>query len=347
MESCNILLQSDALQFGLKENSSCTNAIYILRTVVEYYWNNNCTVNTCALDISKTLDRVDQYALLNLRIDRGILKCIISLMFDWFKKSTAMVRWGNSLSKKFSINAGVRQCGLLSPIFFAIYVDILVQKLKQTGVGCNINDQFFGCLFYADDIILLAHTLRGMQKMLDICSEFAIEFDIKFNATKPIALRFWKRFNMPRMSLILSGAKLNFVQSVKYLGIYMCAGQSFKCSIEQAKAKFYRSFNYLLYKNKHALSELVSVNLMKSDSIPLLVYGTEALNRSKSDLSKLGKCMNVAVMKIFGTQDTNNIAFVRHIFNLLKLSEIIRTRKCNFLSRLLSTGLYNDLFVNG
>ena len=68
---------------------------------------NDYTVYTCALDISKAFDRVDQYALLNLMIDRGIPKCIISLMLDCFKKSTAMVRWGNSLSKKFSINASV------------------------------------------------------------------------------------------------------------------------------------------------------------------------------------------------------------------------------------------------
>ena len=111
-------------------------------------------------------------------------------MLDWFKKSTAIIRWGNSLCKKFSINASVRQGGLSSPVFIAIYVDTLIQKLKQTGVGYNINGQFFGCLFYADDIILLAHTLRGMQKMLDICSEFALECDTKFNATKSIALRF-------------------------------------------------------------------------------------------------------------------------------------------------------------
>ena len=84
MESCNTLLHSDALQFGFKENSSFTNAMYIVCTVVEYYCYNDCTVNTCALDISKAFDRVDQYALLNLMIDRGIQKCIISLMLDWF-----------------------------------------------------------------------------------------------------------------------------------------------------------------------------------------------------------------------------------------------------------------------
>ena len=52
-----------------------------------------------------------------------------------------------SLSKKFSINASVRQGGLLSPVFIAIYVDTLIQNLKQTDVGYNINGQFFGCFF--------------------------------------------------------------------------------------------------------------------------------------------------------------------------------------------------------
>ena len=51
--------------------------------------------------------------------------------------------------------------------------------------------------------------------MQDICSEFALEFDVEVNATKLVVLRFRFRINMPCMSLILSGAKLNFVQSVK------------------------------------------------------------------------------------------------------------------------------------
>ena len=50
--------------------------------------------------------------------------------------------------------------------------------------------------------------------MQDICSEFALEFDVEVT-TKLVVLRFGFRINMPCMSIILSGAKLNFVQSVK------------------------------------------------------------------------------------------------------------------------------------
>ena len=118
----------------------------------------------------------------------------------------------------------------------------------------------------------------------------------------------------------------------------MYADKSFECSIEQATAKFYRFFNCLLNRSKHALSEPVNVNLMKAYSIPLFVYGTDVLILSKSDLSNLDNCIKVAVMNFFLIQDTNYVACVRHICDLPKLSKVIRTRKCNFLSRLWSTG---------
>ena len=35
---------------------------------------------------------------------------------------------------------------------------------------------------YADDILLLASTVRAMRKLLSLCEEFASGFDVLFNA---------------------------------------------------------------------------------------------------------------------------------------------------------------------
>ena len=48
------------------------------------------------------------------------------------------VRWNNSLSKPFSVQNGVRQGGVVSGLMFNIYLDILLCKLKDKGVGCHI-----------------------------------------------------------------------------------------------------------------------------------------------------------------------------------------------------------------
>jgi len=64
-------------------------------------------------------------------MDRKVPKYFINVMFNWFEKSCAYVRWGNAISSTFTISAGVRQGGLLSPLLFAVYMDVLISSGMQ------------------------------------------------------------------------------------------------------------------------------------------------------------------------------------------------------------------------
>ena len=46
--------------------------------------------------------------------------------------------------------------GVLIPVLFCIYIDGLLTKLSESGVGCNMGEDFLGALAYADDIVLIA-----------------------------------------------------------------------------------------------------------------------------------------------------------------------------------------------
>ena len=46
--------------------------------------------------------------------------------------------FNKSLSDFFSVSNGVRQGGVLSPILFSVYLDCLLQKLADSGVGCHL-----------------------------------------------------------------------------------------------------------------------------------------------------------------------------------------------------------------
>jgi len=61
------------------------------------------------------------------------------------------VRWVGALSFSYCITAGVRQGGILSPTLFAVYMDVLIVRLRKLGLGCRIFDKYYGCLMYADD----------------------------------------------------------------------------------------------------------------------------------------------------------------------------------------------------
>jgi len=51
---------------------------------------------------------------------------------------------------------------------------ILISDLELTGFGNVVGNTFFGCVVYADDLLLISASvgLSGLQSMLNICYGF-------------------------------------------------------------------------------------------------------------------------------------------------------------------------------
>jgi len=205
-------VESDPLQFGFKQKSSYQHALFSLQTIVDHYVKHGSTVNICALDISKAFARVDHYALLQLLMDRSVPRNFIGILLDWYTKCILCVRWNGAIAFWFCISTGVRQGGVLSPVLFAIYMDILVNRLLMAGYGCKLLNEFYGCLLFADDIMLLSHSVNATRCMLQVCDQFAVDIDVKFNSTKSVAMRIGCRYNATCEPLELSGDTLKYVQ---------------------------------------------------------------------------------------------------------------------------------------
>ena len=63
------------------------------------------------------------------------------------------VRWGGSVSSKFTVSNGVRQGGILSPFLFNVYMDDLSVNLKKCPTGCIAGGTVVNHLMYAGDIV--------------------------------------------------------------------------------------------------------------------------------------------------------------------------------------------------
>jgi len=154
-------------------------------------------------------------------MDRLLPREFIGSLYDWFGKCFVYVRWCKAYSSWFQILAGVSQGGILSNVLFAACMDPLIARLRNLGLGCRVLDEFFGCLFYADNILLMAHSIHSMQLMLNVCDKFAEEFDMRFNGSKSVAMRVGNRYNENCAALQLAGKDIMYVSELfKEFGVF-------------------------------------------------------------------------------------------------------------------------------
>lgn len=78
------------------------------------------------------------------------------------------MRIDNQTSQEFTVNRGVRQGCILSPIQFNTYSEILFrQAFSETEEGIKINGETINNLRYADVTVLIADSAEGLQQLID------------------------------------------------------------------------------------------------------------------------------------------------------------------------------------
>ena len=86
--------------------------------------------------------------------------------------------------------------GILSPYFFAIYIDSIVKKVTDSKIGCYIKMICMNILLYAGDIILLAPSVTALQELLLLCEEELSLLGMWLNVKKSACIRVGARFNI-------------------------------------------------------------------------------------------------------------------------------------------------------
>ena len=250
LNKCEHQLSTTPNQFGFKKDHSTELCIYSLKEVINYYNSNGSPVFVCFLDISKAFDRVNFHKLFSKMLQKSVPVYIVKLIAFWYTKQNLMIRWGNKYSDPFTVCNGIKQGGLLSPYLFNLYIDNLSKQLNRTGVGCLAGVQLINHLSYADDMVLLAPSKRALQMLLDVCSNYAIVFDIIYNTEKSFCMVCWpKKFLFQFYPMFyLQNVLLEYVEIFKYLGVLITNTVSDDDEINARMRGIYATGNMLIRK---------------------------------------------------------------------------------------------------
>jgi hypothetical protein len=232
MERYQEKLMSCELQFGFKAKSSTNLCSMVLKETIAYYTHNDSAVFCTFLDATKAFDRLHYCKLFKLLIKRQLPAHIIRVLINLYTHNLVCVSWCGVSSNFFTAVNGVKQGAVLSPVLFCIYIDELLTLLSQAGVGCYIGSQFVGVLAYADDVVIIAPTATAMRKLLDICDDYARQYNMSFNANKSKWLAVVPRRRrtlydqVDQCLFFVGGKRIDFVNSFVHLGHIISAMQN-------------------------------------------------------------------------------------------------------------------------
>ena len=329
----NPFLATNPLQFGFKKKSSTMHATYCLKETINHYVENGSRVFCAFLDASKAFDRLVHAGLFLKLIARGIPKIFLDLIIFWYAHLSCRVRWDNSYSEWFAVKAGVRQGGILSPDLYCLYVEDLIDILKAKNVGCHIMNVFLAALIYADDMAILAPSVKGLCILLDACSDYCIEWDICLNAQKSKLMYFGSRCT-DLFKPSLNSTPIEWVETCKYLGVCLVSSRFFKCSISDRIHKFYKCAN-AIFRIEGRSDDLTMLSLVETHCVPILTYGIEIAEFSDPrQRSKVRAAYNSLFRKIFGYRNFESVTDLQLSLARPTWELLCHSRKASFHHRL-------------
>ena len=126
----------------------------------------------------------------------------------------------------------------------------------------------------------------------------------------------------------INGNVLNWVNELRYLGVYLVSSNKFKCNYAYARKSFYRSFNAIFGRVGRLGNVLY---LIKAKCLPVLLYGLEVCPVSVSDMRSLEFTVKRIMIKLFRTYDSGIINSCVSHFDFPTVSELVGQRINSFL----------------
>ena len=270
-----------------------------------------------------------------------------------YKNQRNAVLWGSEKSDFFSCGNGVKQGGVLSPYLFNLYMDDLSTDLNSAPVGCEINGRVINHLFFADDIVLISPSSRGLKHLLRKSENYANIHQILFNPSKSkiIIIRSpeYKHAHFPDFTL--NGQKIDECSEIKYLGHFISNDRSDDADIMRHCRYLYAMGNTLI-RRLHFCSLIVKKRLFTT-YITNFYTGHLWYKYKNSSIRKAKVAYNSIFRRLLGVPryvEGQGHYSASHLFvsnNIATFDALLRMRAYGFYARHKETtnGLIKDVIT--
>ena len=276
-------------QNGFRKDRSCVDSAFILNSLL---WKSSAQqkkVNLAFLDIQKAYDSVQRDILWEKLAKMGIGGQFLESLKSLYRGDYVVSDVNGIPTKPCYLGRGLRQGCSLSPILFALFVAEMSMELHLSSLGIKMHKVCISCLFFADDVVLVARDADGLRALLDIVQRHCRELGMKISVSKSKVMStvqdIWELFENNEVI-----GTLDKVLEFQYLGIKTKLSPA-----KSARAMMKRATSLATTYSKTCMSlafdgpDIVdlAVCLWGNVGLPSILYGCEIVTFSKSAIDEI------------------------------------------------------------
>ena len=286
----------DPCNGGFLEGRRTADNLFIIHGLAQRQMILNKSLILCFVDFSKAFDMVDRNILFYKMIKCGWHGKVIDTLRSLYTKTKLRVKHQGWLSHLVDNALGVNQGGVASGLLFRKYMADLGSFLAPE-YGICIEENIIAHILWADDLVLLSDSERGMQNQLDGLLKFCSLNLMSVNEIKTKSMVIGNK----------SKARINLTfdkKDIEQVNQYKCLGVIVRSISRNDEDIFAYHYPYLgdqgrkaLFGVLHRLRSItpipprVQFKLFDAVIKPILMYGSDVWGHNKSGISMIDKVM--------------------------------------------------------
>ena len=286
-------------QAGFRAGRSCTDHINTLRIVIEQINEFQDSLHLVFVDFQKAFDTLRHNNIWEAMTRKGVPEKVINMIKAQYTNFKCRILHNASLSNYISIQAGVRQGCILSPLMFLIVLDEVLSDAidcYKRGIQWTLwSNEHLEDLDFADDIAFLAKNRTDMQSKIDALTASARKVGLNINHGKTKSMT----IGTTQASFSVNGNVVECVDKFTYLGSVITPDGGAKEDVMTRIRKAQGAFAQLTpIWRSNQLTLRTKVRIFNSNVKSVLLYGCETWLVTDEVTKKLQVFVNRCLRRI-------------------------------------------------
>ena len=231
---CNRSIQWAKINFeqtAFQKGKGTTDQIFLMRVIIDLLKVNNVVLYAGFFDLSKAFDRVSRYLLLKQLLKLGVGSVLFFALKSIYSLTRCVLKGFGKISEVFETHTGIKQGASSSVILFIIFMDDIIDHLKENCLVEPILHDLH-CLLHADDTLILSTSREQFIHKCNVLVDTIKEKKMSLNYKKSGYLIINGTAEDIKCNLKLNSGWLKYKCEQKYLGAIFTDTGSIKNDID-------------------------------------------------------------------------------------------------------------------